>query len=94
MENVKDNNNEECVIDPTVFRCYHTIDSSLITAEDFTKWKESPITKSLLKILEYYCITPAMEFKDNGDVGIHIIGRFDIKKAILEREHSKHKNIE
>ena len=90
MESVKDNNNEEYVIDPTVFRCYHTIDSSLITAEDFAIWKESPITKSLLKTLEYYCITPAMEFKDNGDVGIHIIGRFDIKKAILERERSKH----
>jgi len=94
MEKKEKRDCEGRIIDDSIFRIYHTIDKSLITAEQFDAWRNSPITRSLLKILEYYCITPAIEFKDNGDIGIHLIGAFDIKKAILEREYNKRRNEE
>jgi len=92
MENEKDKNNEE-VIDITMFRCTHTIDKSLVTADDIRTWMNSPITKSLLQILDYYCMTVAMEEKDNGDLVMHIIGQFDIKKGILEKDRQARKDL-
>lgn len=85
---------DEYEIDDSVFRVCHTIDKSLVTAEDFAAWKDSPLTISLCKILEYYCITPAIGFNDNGDISVHLIGKLDIKKAILERERNKRRNEE
>lgn len=92
MENEKDKNKEE-VIDTTVFRCTHTIDKSLVTADDIRTWINSPITKSLLQTLDYYRMTVAMEEKDNGDLVMHIMGQFDIKKGILERDRQARKDL-
>lgn len=83
---------EEKFIDTDVFRVGYTIDKSLVTADEFNAWKDSPLTKALCKMLEYYYIIPAIRLEDNGDIGMHIIGRFDIKKAIIERERNKCKN--
>lgn len=92
MENEKDKNKEE-VIDTTVFRCTHTIDKSLVTADDIRTWINSPITKSLLQTLDYYRMTVAMEEKDNGDLVMHIMGQFDIKKGILEKDKQARKDL-
>lgn len=92
MENEKDKNSEY-VIDVTVFRCANTIDKSLITADDIRTWINSPITKSLLQTLDYYCMTVAMEEKDNGDLVMHLMGQFDIKKGILERDRQARKDL-
>ena len=86
-------NEEIKVIDDSVFRWQHTIDKSLITADDIRTWINSPITESLLQTLDYYCMTVAMEEKDNGDLVMHLMGQFDIKKGILERDKQARKDL-
>jgi hypothetical protein len=38
-------------------------------------------------------MTVAMEEKDNGDLVMHIMGQFDIKKGILERDRQARKDL-
>ena len=71
------------------FRHYHTLSKDLITEEQFVSWKESPMTKALFKILDYYCITLSAEYKNTEGAILHIIGKFNIIDGILERRNNK-----
>ena len=98
MENeekrIKEEIVDNCVFnDESMFRCLHTFKDGIVSADELNAWINSPITKALIKRLDYYCMTVAMEEKDNGDLVMHIMGQFDIKKGILKRDKQARKDL-
>ena len=54
-------NEENKVIDDSVFRWQHTIDRSLVSTEGFNAWINTPVTESLLKMLERFTASLASQ---------------------------------
>lgn len=86
-------NEENKVIDDSVFRWQHTFNDGIVSAEEFAAWKDSLITKKLLEILNYYCITVTVEAPKAATIIMHVLGQFDIKKGILEKDKQARKDL-
>lgn len=71
-------------IDPSVFRYTHKVHN--IDMDSCKAWLDSPITKALIKLLDQCCILCAVEFGDADYANIHLMGKFDIKQAIIDRQ--------
>ena len=86
-------NNEEA-IDTTVGRYRHIVHN--INAEQCKQWLNSPITKSLIDILDMCGILAAVQFEEyeggESDAIIHVLVPFDIKQAMIDRQKKKRNN--
>lgn len=83
--------NFEVRIDETVFRTTHKVQN--VSKQEYEAWLNSPITKSLFQILDYYCILCGVQYGDDApDATLHIMGSFDIKQAIIDRQKAKQNN--
>jgi hypothetical protein len=79
-------------IDSSAFKYTHKVHN--VCMDDCKAWLDSPITKALIDLLDRCCILCAVEFGDADFANIHLMGKFDIKQAIIDRQKQPHPNTD